>query len=100
MPRLDCDPKSLPQVLNGDRSMSENLTGNWRSIRPVIDEARCTGCLICWKFCPEACVHIVAGKKEPVIDMQYCKGCGICAEECPPKCIAIQEESAVQGAAQ
>lgn len=90
MPRLKEDPSRLPQVIVSNRSMSENQTANWRSMRPAIDAARCTGCLICWKFCPESCVdHTV---KPPVIDMAYCKGCGICVKECPPQCIAFSAE--------
>jgi 2-oxoacid:acceptor oxidoreductase delta subunit (pyruvate/2-ketoisovalerate family) len=85
--------KTLPLQLLGERSMAENHTGNWRSQRPVIDGAKCTGCQICWKFCPEACVTLTA--KVPVISMDYCKGCAVCAAECPKDCIAmVAEESA------
>ncbi len=28
----------------------------WRSVRPVVDEAACVGCLHCWVQCPDACV--------------------------------------------
>ena len=86
MPELSRDPLQFPETIVSDRSMAENLTGNWRSLRPVIDAARCTGCLICWKFCPEACVKLT--DKVPLIDLAYCKGCGICVAECP--CGAIE----------
>jgi 2-oxoacid:acceptor oxidoreductase delta subunit (pyruvate/2-ketoisovalerate family) len=73
--------------------MEENLTGNWRSLRPVIDAARCTGCLICWKFCPEACVNLT--DKVPAIGLSYCKGCGVCVAECPPKAIRFEDEAGI-----
>ena len=67
-----------------------NKTGKWRSIRPEIDYDKCTSCMICWKFCPEACIDIVDGK--PCIDLDYCKGCAICVEECPIKAITAKDE--------
>lgn len=90
MPRLEDDALQGPAITVSDRSMSENPTGNWRSFRPVIASARCTGCLICWKFCPEGCVELT--EKVPVLVMKYCKGCGICVEECPPGCISFEPE--------
>jgi 2-oxoisovalerate ferredoxin oxidoreductase delta subunit len=62
-------------------------TGSWRTIKPICDSEKCTGCLTCWKFCPDVAVEIVEGK--PKIDYDYCKGCGICANECPKKCIKM-----------
>ncbi|MBI5201614.1 MAG: 4Fe-4S binding protein [Elusimicrobia bacterium] len=91
MPRLAEDPMFTPATLRADRPQRENLTGDWRSLRPGIDASRCTGCLLCWKFCPEACVD--ASSRVPVIDFAYCKGCGICAAECPPKCIELAREA-------
>lgn len=90
MPRVREASPDGPRVIVSDLRMSGNRTGNWRSLRPVIDAARCTGCLICWKYCPEACVSLT--EKAPAIDLSYCKGCGICARECPPRCIALEPE--------
>lgn len=67
-----------------------NKTGKWRSIKPVIDYTKCTSCMICWKFCPDATIRIINGK--PHIDLDYCKGCSICIEECPIKAINVREE--------
>ena len=92
MPELEPQGLSYPRTIVSGRSMSENATGNWRTLRPVIDPARCTGCLICWKFCPEACVRLT--EKVPAVDLTFCKGCGICAAECPPKCIGMESEEA------
>ncbi len=92
MPELEAPAPSDPRVIVSGRSTAENLTGNWRTLRPSIDAARCTGCLICWKYCPEACVALT--EKVPVIDYSYCKGCGICVEECPTRCIGFAPEEA------
>ena len=67
-----------------------NKTGKWRSIKPVIDYNKCTSCMICWKFCPDACIEIRDVK--PYINLDYCKGCAICIEECPIKAIKVEEE--------
>jgi len=71
-------------------------TGDWRSVRPVIDHGRCipsvkkkAACFLCWLYCPEGVVKATI----PVeIDFDYCKGCGICAEECPAKAITMARE--------
>jgi len=71
-----------------------NKTGGWRSLRPALDQKKCTGCLICWVFCPDASI-----KREKVdkrfqvrINYDYCKGCGICASECPVGAIVMERE--------
>lgn len=67
----------------------ENLTGFWRSLKPVIDHEKCTKCAICWLCCPDA---VIQRGDEYEINLKYCKGCGICAEECPVKAIIMVEE--------
>ena len=79
----------LPPMIVSFGLMAINKTGGWRSLRPVIDDEKCTSCMICWKFCPELCI---APEEKPVIDLDYCKGCGICAEECPRGAITLIEE--------
>jgi pyruvate ferredoxin oxidoreductase delta subunit len=66
---------------------SVGKTGSWRTFVPVLDPDRCTKCLLCWVYCPEACIS-----KDLDIDLDYCKGCGICAEECPQDAIAMVKE--------
>ena len=70
-------------------------TGTWRSVRPVIDMARCTHCMICWVFCPDSALPVQGGRLLGV-DLAHCKGCGICAKECPRKCIDMVEESTLR----
>ena len=82
--------KDLPYCAVSITNTRSNKTGAWRSIKPVIDIAKCSKCMICWKFCPEPCILIKDGK--PVIDYDYCKGCGICIEVCPKKAIKLEEE--------
>lgn len=63
-------------------------TGGWRSAHPVVDEAKCVHCQLCWIYCPEACVD----RETAAINYTYCKGCGICATECPRGAIEMQPE--------
>lgn len=95
MKQATCQSESICESL---ATVGEaGLTGQWRTLRPVIDEQRCTparkgrpSCFICWLFCPEA----VVSRTVPVqIDLRYCKGCGVCAEECPSRAISMVEES-------
>lgn len=74
-------------------SSADVKTGNWRSKRPVIDNAKCIDCLMCTQYCPEHCIEISKKGKRGKVDLDYCKGCGICAEECPVKCIKMVPES-------
>lgn len=72
---------------------SANLTGGWKTFRPILDEEKCIKCNICWKFCPDVSV-IVTEDGTPEFDYDHCKGCGICAYECPKDAIemVLEEE--------
>ena len=65
-------------------------TGSWRTLRPVVDSEKCTGCGLCNSFCPEASITILEHKA--VINYDYCKGCGVCANECPSNAIQMMPE--------
>ncbi len=80
------DMPSLPVSLG---SMKINKTASWRSIRPVIIDAKCKSCMVCWKFCPEPAIQPT---DPPTIDYDFCKGCGICIEQCPCEAIIIEKE--------
>lgn len=86
--------KSLPigGILVKPGSSTEYKTGDWRAFRPYVDEKKCTGCLICWIYCPDSAIS----RKPPVVTINYefCKGCGICSTECPVKAITMVEEGA------
>ena len=66
-------------------------TGGWRSQVPEIDAEKCTGCMLCYFYCPDASIIVKDGKAVGV-DLKHCKGCAICAHECPAKCITMKTE--------
>jgi 2-oxoacid:acceptor oxidoreductase gamma subunit (pyruvate/2-ketoisovalerate family)/2-oxoacid:acceptor oxidoreductase delta subunit (pyruvate/2-ketoisovalerate family) len=78
------------------RDTAGNKTGLWRTIKPIIDYAKCKNrglkCGICRKFCPEPAI-LVEENGKVAIDYDHCKGCGICSEECPLKAIEMRPEA-------
>lgn len=83
--------KDLPYCAMSLSNTLYNKAGEWRSIKPIIDKKKCISCLICWKFCPDACISVKNGI--PVINYDYCKGCGICIEVCPKGAIIAEKEA-------
>ena len=71
---------------------SPMLPGDWRSMRPVVERAKCVKCAVCWLYCPVQCV--VERRAWFDFDLSTCKGCGICAQECPQLAIAMVPEAA------
>lgn len=70
---------------------SQYKTGDWRSLRPIVDKNRCIRCGVCYIFCPDmAIIKDEEGYFEA--DLYYCKGCGICMQECITGCISMVEE--------
>jgi pyruvate ferredoxin oxidoreductase delta subunit len=72
------------------RLSTDIKTGNWRARRPVIDQSKCTKCMICWLYCPD--MAIIWDGEKVFVNYEYCKGCGICAHECPVKAISMVPE--------
>ncbi|MCE4600262.1 MAG: 4Fe-4S binding protein [Desulfurococcales archaeon] len=70
---------------------SAGKTGTWRTQKPVVNLDKCTGCLICWLYCPEDTIIRLENDKV-AIDYDYCKGCGICAHQCPFDAIEMVPE--------
>lgn len=66
-------------------------TGSWRGQCPQVDQEKCTHCMFCWLFCPDASV-LVKKSKMVGFDLAHCKGCGICAVQCPSDAITMVEE--------
>ncbi|MFP4497485.1 MAG: pyruvate synthase subunit PorD [Vulcanimicrobiota bacterium] len=66
-------------------------TGDWRSMRPVLNKEKCINCLNCWILCPDTAI-IVEEEQMKGFDYDHCKGCGICANECPVNCIEMKPE--------
>jgi len=77
-------------IITEPGNSSATKTGSWRTFRPVVDKAKCTGCAICATFCPDGCIDII--EKKSVINYDYCKGCMICKTECPFKAISEEKE--------
>ena len=77
---------SAPAIHSGVTSV-EVRTGLWRTMRPVINYEKCTGCWwICSTYCPDGAIN-VRDDKLPDIDYDHCKGCLICVAQCPPHAI-------------
>ncbi len=76
----------------GVGSSLSNRTGGWRVSKPILDDSKCTNCLICWFYCPDGA--IARGDHVVTIDYEYCKGCGVCESVCAPKAIRMEREDA------
>ena len=70
---------------------SVGKTGTWRTMKPGVILDKCTGCKICWLYCPENTIFMREDGKVR-IDYEYCKGCGICANVCPFDAIEMVPE--------
>ena len=87
---------SAPAIHAGNTSVQVR-TGLWRTMRPIIDYDKCSGCWwVCSTFCPDGAINVREDGK-PDIDYDHCKGCLICVAQCPPHAIAsIPEHQARQ----
>lgn len=65
-------------------------TGDWTTVKPVIDEDKCRQCLICTPVCPDSAIPVKNKRRGP-IDYMHCKGCGICAKSCPFGAIEMRQ---------
>ncbi|MDH3761403.1 MAG: 2-oxoacid:acceptor oxidoreductase family protein [Gammaproteobacteria bacterium] len=70
-------------------------TGLWRTMRPLINYEKCSGCWwICSTYCPDGAINVRADGY-PEIDYEHCKGCLVCVAQCPPHAIeSISEQLA------
>jgi NADH-quinone oxidoreductase subunit F len=57
-------------------------------INYYIDPAKCSGCLVCLKKCPDDAID-GAKKTIHIIDQDKCTNCGTCFEVCPKKFDAV-----------
>lgn len=68
-----------------------NMTGSWRTARPVVKRELCSRCSLCALYCPDSAIS-AAGDGFPSVDYDHCKGCMICVSVCPRHAIEkIQE---------
>jgi pyruvate ferredoxin oxidoreductase delta subunit len=80
--------KELPTggIWNEPGSSSHRKTGDWKVLKPQMNDKKCINCMFCWAYCPDTSVIVKDGEQKG-FDLEHCKGCGICAEVCPVKCI-------------
>ena len=72
-------------------------TGLWRTMRPVIDRARCKCCWwVCGTLCPDGVIQVDDADR-PRIDYDHCKGCMVCLAQCPNRAIEAVPEQEAQG---
>ncbi|MEJ2141360.1 MAG: 2-oxoacid:acceptor oxidoreductase family protein [Gammaproteobacteria bacterium] len=77
---------SAPAIHSGATSV-EVRTGLWRTMRPVINYEKCSGCWwVCSTYCPDGAINVRDDGK-PEIDYDHCKGCLVCVAQCPPHAI-------------
>lgn len=89
---------SAPDVTAAATSVQAK-TGLWRTLRPVIDYAKCNRCSwICSTYCPDSAIA-VQEDHTPQIDYDHCKGCLVCVAICPPHAIAALPEHGARHAA-
>ena len=89
----DLVPKNLediPDTTSYEAGYLVTQNAGWRSIRPVIDNTQCVGCLACYLHCPDGVIFKSNGKVE--IDYDFCKGCGICKNVCRLGAIRMEAE--------
>ena len=71
-------------------------TGDWRTMKPVIDWDKCRQCLLCAPVCPDMSIPVNGEGKREDFDYFFCKGCGICAAFCPKSVLAVSELGKIQ----
>ena len=68
---------------------------SFRNSRPLLSADRCTGCWLCYLYCPDAAIE--RRERSIAIDLDFCKGCGICACECPAESVVMVPEEGGNG---
>ena len=70
----------------------EFKTGDWRSMKPIWIEEKCSQCGLCFPVCPDNSIPVEKDLKRKDFNYDYCKGCGVCAKVCPFQAIEMKEE--------
>jgi pyruvate ferredoxin oxidoreductase delta subunit len=64
-----------------------------RTMRPVVDFAKCIKCTLCWLQCPDSCFDVMPDGMYDA-NMEACCGCGVCEAVCPEaNCITMVNEA-------
>ena len=91
------DPAQFAQTTCFAAGHLDHNNAGWRSVRPVVNHEKCTGCLQCYLYCPDGAIYLVPteGKRSTVaVDYGFCKGCGICVKECRFDALVLVSEQA------
>ncbi len=78
----------FPESTASDAGYLVADSSGWRDRDPAVDLSKCTGCGICYKYCPDGAVSIL--ERKAVLDLRFCKGCGICVRMCPAGAISME----------
>jgi len=68
-----------------------DTSASMRTFRPVIDQATCKKCQVCFLVCPDGAIFRENGGV--AVDYDFCKGCGVCAHECKFGAISMHKEA-------
>ena len=84
--------EAIKGMITADRKQRGGQdVSSWRMYVPVVDPEKCSSCMICALYCPEAAIHANQEGK-PEFYNRFCKGCGVCANECPTKTLKMGKE--------
>jgi pyruvate ferredoxin oxidoreductase delta subunit len=88
---LDCSWQDLTlgMQIYGEMTSKEFMTGEWASVKPLLDESKCIHCLMCVPVCPDSCIPVADGTRG-ALDYDHCKGCGICVKTCPTGALTMK----------
>ena len=87
------DPETFAQNTCWQAGFLVAKNAGWRTVRPVLDAQKCTGCLQCYMQCPDGTIYKTANADACLaIDYDFCKGCGICAAACSFDAICMVPE--------
>ena len=93
-------PKDYAHTTCFSSGYLSQTNASWRSERPVINLKKCTACMQCYMYCPDASIYKIKNPLEDSkheelvqVDLDFCKGCGICVEVCRFGSIRMVEEA-------
>lgn len=79
-PAVSHAPPEIPESTCWPSGTLAEDNSGWREAEPSIEQKSCTGCGICYMYCPDGAISIQEGIAK--VDYGFCKGCGICARMC------------------
>ena len=88
-------PDEIPEATCYEGGFLTTANASWRTVKPVVDNEKCIGCLECYLYCPDGCIFKkqLEKKLKVEIDYDFCKGCGICSKVCRKCAITMEKES-------